>query len=122
MNSQESIIDLDVKNTVVNRTQIGLPFHGLSLSPDSDVTIRTSFWKHAFYLSGSNIDIDFIHIQLFKELSGKIYDHYIGNDTIQNTTDYQNKVIQMASAMNYYYGFYDAINLHKNHAKTFCYQ
>lgn len=115
---QESLvvpIDLSLElSLVANKTYIGLPFHGLTLPIDSNVRYSICGKKSFIFTR--------INFQLYLELGSKVYDHYFGSGPVQNTTKYLNDLIQMTSGMNFFYAFYEAMLMHKNHANTFCYQ
>jgi len=81
-----------------NYSNIGLPFSGLTLSPESS---------------------------LYQEAIKKIYDFYFGAQKLEDleaNVKNVNNYIQMGSDMNLVYSAHQSLKLHSKQARTFCYE
>jgi len=78
-----------------NYSNIGLPFNGLTLSPDSPV---------------------------YRNAQEKIYKFYFGDRELEPTVEILEIYLQMTTDMNFAYPVYEALELHSAEVKTFCYE
>nr|WAU86697.1 carboxylesterase [Bradysia odoriphaga] len=77
-----------------NYSNIGLPFTGLTLSPDSPV---------------------------YREAAEKIYKFYFGDRELEPTVENLDTFLEMGTDMNFIYPAYQSLKFHSAHANTFCY-
>jgi len=76
-------------------SNIGLPFEGLTLSPETAE---------------------------FKGIQKEVYEFYFGNRELLPTPEILNIYVQMNTDTNFIYPIYEAMRMHSARAKTFCYQ
>ncbi|XP_055316701.1 juvenile hormone esterase-like [Sitodiplosis mosellana] len=79
---------------VKSHALIGLPYHGLTLTPNDEE---------------------------YQAFQTEIFDYYFGKEEIEKTTERLNQYLQMGSDINFIVAFYEAIELHAEISPTFCY-